>query len=95
MEGDMTKKPFFIRAEWDGEANVWVATSDDVPGLVTEEATVERLIEKLRVIIPELLEANGIHVDEEVPFGVLTHRFDTTQTAAKTFAFFAPWRFNL
>ncbi len=54
----MSKKPLFIRAEWDDEAYVWVATSDDVPGLATEAETVESLIEKLRVMIPELLEAN-------------------------------------
>jgi len=70
MEGNMTVKPFFLRAEWDQEASVWVATSDDVPGLVTEEATIEGLIDKLKVIIPELLEANGVRTDQEVPFEV-------------------------
>ena len=55
----MTVKPFFIRAEWDEKASVWAATSDDVPGLVTEEATMEGLIEKLRVIIPSFLRPMG------------------------------------
>ena len=32
----MFEKPLFIRAEWDEDVNVWVATSDDVPGLATE-----------------------------------------------------------
>jgi predicted RNase H-like HicB family nuclease len=77
----MKAKPFFIRAEWDEEAKVWVATSDDVPGLVTEQATMEGLIEKLKIIIPELLEANGLRIDQEVPFEVLTRRFETAQTA--------------
>jgi predicted RNase H-like HicB family nuclease len=77
----MTVKPFFIRAEWDDEASVWVATSDDVPGLVTEEATMEGLMEKLKVIIPELLEANGVRIDQEVPFEVLTRRCETAQSA--------------
>ena len=27
----MTVKPFFVRAEWDEEASVWVATSDRCP----------------------------------------------------------------
>jgi len=30
------QKIYFVRAEWDEEAKVWVATSDDVPGLVTK-----------------------------------------------------------
>ena len=37
----MTVKPFLVRAEWDEESSVWVATSDDVRGLVTEAATME------------------------------------------------------
>jgi uncharacterized protein DUF1902 len=36
-----------------------VATSDNVPGLVTEAETIEALAEKLAVIVPELLEANA------------------------------------
>ena len=47
-----------IRAEWDSEAGVWVAESDDVPGLVTEADTLELLVERLRVLVPELLELN-------------------------------------
>ena len=76
----MRQKPLFIRAEWDEEARVWVATSDDVPGLATEAATMEALIEKLRVMIPELLMANDTAFDEdEVPFEVITRRFELTQ----------------
>jgi predicted RNase H-like HicB family nuclease len=52
-----------VRAEWDAEARVWVAESDDVPGLVTEAETIERLIERLQVLVPELLELNGAVAD--------------------------------
>jgi len=45
-------------ADWDPEAEVWVATSDDVPGLATEAETIESLTAKLRIMVPELLEAN-------------------------------------
>lgn len=51
---------FHVAADWDPEAGVWVATSDDVPGLTTEAPTVEALAEKLRIMIPELLEANQL-----------------------------------
>ena len=77
----MDTKPLFIRAEWDEEASVWVATSDDVPGLATEEATMEALIAKLKIIVPELLEANGIALKQEIPFEVMTRRFEIVQTA--------------
>ena len=48
-----------VDALWDDEAHVFVATSSDVPGLVTEAETWEALQKKLDVLIPELLELNG------------------------------------
>ena len=48
-----------VTAFWDAEAAVWVATSEDVPGLATEADTVEALIDKLKIMIPELLECSG------------------------------------
>ena len=44
---------------WDDEAAVWVATSDDVPGLVLESGSFDALVEKVRIAVPELLELNG------------------------------------
>lgn len=76
----MKDRPLFIRADWDEEARVWVATSDDVPGLATEEVSIERLIAKLKIMIPELLEANS--VDTPAPyraFEVLSRRFETLE----------------
>ena len=79
----MERKPLFIRAEWDEEAMVWVATSDDVPGLATEAVTMEDLIGKLKVMIPELLMANNTVIEGEVPFEIITRRFELTQRAAR------------
>lgn len=74
-------KPYFIHAEWDGEAQVWLATSDDVPSLATEAATQEQLIAKLKGLIPELLHANGVNAGTEVPFELLTRRFEVAHAA--------------
>ncbi len=41
-----------VEAFWDREAKLWVATSEDVPGLVTEAKTIDILSNKLRQIIP-------------------------------------------
>lgn len=49
-----------VNATWDDEAGVWVAESNDVPGLVTEAETMESLLEKLRILIPELMELSGL-----------------------------------
>jgi predicted RNase H-like HicB family nuclease len=67
-----------VRVEWDPEASVWVATSDDVPGLATESETLEALVEKLKVMIPELLEANHNYDDSlvDIPFELFVRRFD-------------------
>lgn len=72
----MNSKPYFVRAEWDEEAEVWVATSDDVAGLATEDANLENLIAKLKVMIPELLSENEAGAQGEIPFEILTRRFE-------------------
>lgn len=68
-----TARQFVIRANWDAEASVWVAESDDIPGLSTEAPNLDRLVEKLKVIIPELLEANGMPDGDEIPFELISH----------------------
>lgn len=52
-------RQYVVFTTWDGEARVWVATSDDIPGLVTEAETFERLVERVIAIAPELLELNN------------------------------------
>ena len=69
-------KPFYVHAQWDDEANVWVASSDDVPGLVTEADTTEALVQKLKTLIPELLELNGQKTSKPIAFELLTRRFE-------------------
>ena len=65
-----------VTAFWDAEAAAWVATSEDVPGLATEAATVEALIDKLRIMIPELLECSGPEAHTPIPFHLHTERRD-------------------
>lgn len=43
----MSRQFIMVRAEWDSDANVWSATSDDVAGLATEADTLEGLSDKL------------------------------------------------
>ena len=68
----LKRKTIRVEAIWDREAQVWVATSDDVPGLITEADTSEQLIEKLQVLIPELLRANGL-INENDPSDIPLH----------------------
>jgi hypothetical protein len=48
-----------ISARWDDEAAVWLATSDDVPGLVVEAENWPSMIEEVRLVLPELLALEG------------------------------------
>lgn len=47
---------FRIQAEWDEEAGVWVATSPDVPGLVLQGLTHDDIVQKVRLVLPALIE---------------------------------------
>lgn len=52
---------YTIKLTWDNEAGVWVAESDDVPGLVLESGSFDALIERVRFAVPELLALNKAH----------------------------------
>jgi hypothetical protein len=49
-----------VKAEWDSQALVWTATSDDVPGLVAESPSMEKLRPKVMLMIEELIELNNL-----------------------------------
>ena len=53
-------RPLVVHADWDPEASVWVATTQDLRGLVTEADSIESLRAKLPGMILDLLEEYGI-----------------------------------
>lgn len=55
----MNQNHVTVCAAWDEVANVWVTTTSDVPGLVTEADSWQDLQAKLDILVPELLETNG------------------------------------
>ncbi len=76
-------RPIVVNAMWDAEAKVWIAESDGVPGLATGADTLEELVEKLKVAIPELLAENGVHFDaESLPFKIEAKRSEYAIIAA-------------
>ena len=48
-----------IHAAYDSEARVWYTLDCDVPGLVTEGETLERLRERAAAVMPELISDNA------------------------------------
>lgn len=62
-----------IEARWDGEAQVWLATSPDVPGLVVEAETWPAMIGEVRLVLPELLGLQGRRDDVALTFRAEEH----------------------
>ena len=74
---------YHVTAEWDDDARVWVASSEDVPGLATGADTFEDLVEKLKVVIPELLVENELLPagTDSVPFEIKAERNELAPVA--------------
>ena len=56
----MYTKKCIVKAEWVVEEGrgAWCAESDDIPGMVTGALTFEKLVEKVCLMAPEMLELN-------------------------------------
>ena len=61
-----------VNLTWDPEAAVWIATSEDIPGLVLESGSFDALVERVRFAAPELLELNQMSLPATLTF--LSHR---------------------
>ncbi len=54
---------FNVQVTWDAEAEMWVADSDEIPGLAAEAPDDKSLWEKLEMLIPELLTLNEVRLE--------------------------------
>jgi hypothetical protein len=45
-----------VSLTWDNEAYVWLASSEDVPGLALESGSLDALMERVKYSIPDLLD---------------------------------------
>lgn len=60
------EKRLLVHVQWDEDAGVYIATSDDIPGLVTEAASLDRLKQRVLEVAPELLRDNATDGDEDL-----------------------------
>ncbi|MBI4798477.1 MAG: DUF1902 domain-containing protein [Desulfarculus sp.] len=69
-------KTYVVNAEWDQDASVWIATSQDVPGLCAQAGSLEELVEVVKALVPELLEANQALPAEAgpIPLDIMARR---------------------
>lgn len=71
----MKHPTIIVRADWDDEAKVWVATSADIDGLATEAETLEALRAKVLTMVAELLELNEERSDlPEIPVHIVAQQ---------------------
>jgi len=63
-----------IKILWDAESNSWYAETDDVPGMSLGSNSYDALLEKVRLIAPDMLEANRNYL------GPITFTFTTEHT---------------
>ena len=81
----MSQQLYTVKAFWDRQAQVWVAQSDDVPGLATEADSIESLTNKLRQMIPELLQLNNVVPAEyvgDISFELIGYRQESIEIAS-------------
>ena len=64
------KKEINVIFAWDDEAHVWMATSQDVYGLVMEHSSFGALVERVRYGIMDLLEEGQIFEDISLNFDI-------------------------
>lgn len=71
---------FLVFAEWCNTENIWVASSNDIPGFVTEADSIEALSTKLQSLIPELLLLNKQVTEEQITIEIIARKFVKTQS---------------
>jgi predicted RNase H-like HicB family nuclease len=75
------KRHAIVRAAWDDEAKVWYVEESDIPGLATESETLEGLRQRIRDIIPDLLE-DQTDRPEAIELDIIAHTHERVSTAA-------------
>jgi hypothetical protein len=70
-------RSIIVKVDWDDEAKVWVAISDDI-GLATESDSQDNLREKVLGMIRELLELEAESYSDlpEIPVYFMAQRLD-------------------
>jgi len=78
----MYTKKCAVKMEWVVEDGLgtWCAESEDIPGMATGAPTFEKLVEKVCIIAPEMLECNLNYI------GPITLDFITVRTEHLDFA---------
>ena len=60
---------YYIKLTWDDEVSVWIAESDDIPGLILESSSFDDLVERVKLAVPDLIGQNDkVHSQSKLHF---------------------------
>lgn len=59
-----------VSFDYDNETGVWIATSDDIIGLVLEDDSPEKLMSRVLDAVPELIELNRLPQYKTINFSM-------------------------
>lgn len=62
-----------IKIFYDEEADVWIAENEEI-GLILESESYDRLLQRVRLAVPELLKLNNIHGFNSVEYETLPYK---------------------
>ena len=48
-----------VSLSWDEESSVWIAESQEIPGLILESGSFDALVERVKIAVPDLLESDA------------------------------------
>lgn len=66
-----------VRCAWDPDAGVWFVQETDIPGLITEAATLDALRAKLPGMIQDLIEG-----ESEIELDIIAYAHDRVRVEA-------------
>jgi predicted RNase H-like HicB family nuclease len=52
-----------VIAKWDADAELWVVTIPDVPGLILQGKDSDTIVEKVRLVLPALI---GVRAEDQL-----------------------------
>lgn len=71
----MQERSIIVRADWDPEAEVWVASSEDICGLAVEAHDLDALKDKVMAALIDLVELNGFEdAGSEIPVHLMAEQ---------------------
>ena len=64
------QREYQVKVDYDNEAGVWIATSDDIIGLILEDESPEDLMKRVVEAAPELIKLNNLSICKAINFSM-------------------------